>query len=637
MIKPMLAKLAEKPFEGDDWIFEIKWDGYRAIAEISKNKIALYSRNGISFNNTFAPVAQALKAAKGEAVLDGEIVALDEKGRSHFQLLQNFQKSGKGNLKYFAFDMIRLNGRDLRRSPLIERKNLLKNFLEKLPASSKKVIKFSGHIQAEGIGFFRAAQKQGLEGIMAKQAQSAYFEGRRSDAWKKIKIHMQQEAVIGGFTEPRGSRRLFGALILGVYGKTHGKNPGKNPKLEYIGHTGGGFDEKSLETVYGKLKPLVQKKSLFTGSFKTNEPATWVKPALVCEVAFREWTNEGLMRQPVFLGLRMDKHPKDVHREIAARLKNSEKNAPRSAAKPRSAKKNSPENNGRLQLKHLDKIFWPREKYTKGDVIEYYRSIAKYILPYLKDRPQSLNRFPNGISGKNFFQKDVSGIHLPKWVKTKTVRSETADRDIKYFLCQDENSLLYLANLGCIEINPWNSRAEHLDRPDYAVVDLDPQNISFDAVIQAAQTIKKILDSAGAKSFCKTSGATGLHIYIPLGAKYDYGQAKNFARLIAALANKELPEITSMERNPAKRKTKIYLDYLQNRRGQTLACAYSIRPLGGAPVSTPLKWNEVKIGLNPKKFTIKNTPARLKKEGDLWKPILGTGIDLKSALKKLGQ
>ncbi len=318
------------------------------------------------------------------------------------------------------------------------------------------------------------------------------------------------------------------------------------------------------------------------------------------------------MRQPIFLGLRADKAPEEVRRRKPETSRSQEKNW--------------------LDLKHLDKIFWPAEKFTKGDLIEYYRQTAKYILPYLKDRPQSLNRHPNGIAGKSFFQKDVSALRLPEGIKAKTLRSESEGRTIKYLICQDEDSLLYLANLGCIEINPWNSRIQSPDKPDYAVIDLDPEDAPFANVVSAALAVKKILDAAGVESFCKTSGATGLHIYIPLGAKYNYKEAKEFARFIAVWTNKKLPEITSLERSPAKRKGKIYLDYLQNRRGQTLACAYSVRPLPGAPVSTPLKWNEVKPGLNPKKFTMKNTLARIKKVGDLWKPVLGPGINMEKAL-----
>lgn len=291
--------------------------------------------------------------------------------------------------------------------------------------------------------------------------------------------------------------------------------------------------------------------------------------------------------------------------------------------------------NGRsLKLTNLEKVYWPKEKYTKGDLIEYYRNIAPFILPYLKDRAESMNRHPGGINGPNFFQKDVRD-QMPSWIKTKKIFSESNNANINYLVCQDEATLVYMANLGCIEINPWNSRIQKQEHPDYLVIDLDPEDISFDRVVLVAQSVHKLLDSIGVKNFCKTSGATGLHIYVPLGAKYNYDQAKEFAHLVALIINKQLPDITSVERSPKKRQKRVYLDYLQNRKGQTLAAPYSVRPKPGATVSTPLEWSEVRTGLDPHKFTIKTIFARIKKKKDLFKPVLGPGSDLKKALKKL--
>lgn len=291
-------------------------------------------------------------------------------------------------------------------------------------------------------------------------------------------------------------------------------------------------------------------------------------------------------------------------------------------------------NDKQVKVTHLDKVFWPKEKYTKGDLIVYYRRIAKYILPYLKDRPESMNRHPNGITGPSFFQKDVN-YEPPAWVKTKKIYSESNEANINYLVCQNEATLVYMANLGCIEINPWSSRIGKLDKPDYLVIDLDPEDISFEKVVLVAQSVHKLLDSIGIKSYCKTSGATGLHIYVPLAAKYTYDQTKEFAHIIALLINKQHPDITSVERSPKKRQKRVYLDYLQNRKGQTLAAPYSVRPKPGATVSTPLSWSEVRPGLDPKKFTIKTIFDRLKKKKDLFKPILGPGNDLKKAIKKL--
>lgn len=287
-----------------------------------------------------------------------------------------------------------------------------------------------------------------------------------------------------------------------------------------------------------------------------------------------------------------------------------------------------------VPITHPDKIFWPKEKITKGDLIKYYRSVAKYILPYLKDRPESMNRHPGGITGPSFFQKNVAD-QSPDWVKTKKIYSESNKANINYLVCEDEATLVYMANLGCIEINPWNSRLPKLNNPDYLIIDLDPEKIAFDKVVEVALTVHKLLDSINVPNYCKTSGATGLHIYVPLAGKYTYDQTKDFAHIIAVLVNQKLPDITSVERMPKKRQKKVYLDFLQNRKGQTLAAAYSVRPKPSATVSTPLEWREVKIGLDPKNFTIKNTLARIKKKGDLWKPVLGKGADLTQALKKL--
>jgi bifunctional non-homologous end joining protein LigD len=287
-----------------------------------------------------------------------------------------------------------------------------------------------------------------------------------------------------------------------------------------------------------------------------------------------------------------------------------------------------------LKLTNLDKVYWPKEKYTKGDLVNYYRKVAKFILPYLKDRPENMNRHPHGINGPSFYQKNVDH-QPPVWVKTKKIFSESNKADINYLVCQNEATLVYMANLGCIEINPWNSRIQNLEKPDWMVIDLDPEAISFEQVIVVAQAVHKLLDSIGVKNFCKTSGATGLHIFVPLAAKYTHDQVKDFAHIIAVLVNRRLPNITSIERMPKKRQKKVYLDFLQNRKGQTLAAPYSVRPKPGATVSTPLEWGEVKRGLDPKKFTIQTIVPRLKKKGDIWKPVIGAGADLQKALTKL--
>ncbi len=608
----MLATLSDEPFDDENWLFEIKWDGYRAVAELKDGEVDLYSRNNNSFNEKYKPVVTALELIDKDMILDGEIVVLDDEGKADFHSLQNFGSAGKGRLVYYVFDLIYFDGKDLTGLPLIQRKEILKHVLPDIPA-----VRYNDHILKDGKAFYKLAGERQLEGIIAKNISGKYLRGKRSKEWLKLKIKMRQEAVIGGYTRPKGSRNYFGALVLGVFNN--------NKDLEYIGHTGGGFTEEDLKRLYERMKPYEQKKCPFAKKPKTNMPAVWLKPELLCEVEFSEWTVEGIMRHPVFVGLREDKKPQNVSRELP------DKNS--GPSKGRSEKKETI-NNKPLKITNLDKVYWPDEGYTKGDLIEYYQKISGYILPYLKDRPESLLRHPNGINGESFFQKDIAQLNA-KWLKTKNIFSESNDKDIKYLVCNDEETLIYMANLGCIEINPWFSRIDNLDKPDYFVIDLDPEEIEFDKVIETAHCVKEVLDEAGAGSFCKTSGATGLHIYVPLGAKYDYDTIKEFAHIIAKLANAKLPQITSLERSPSKRKHKVYLDYLQNRRGQTLAAPYSVRPRTEAPVATPLEWDEVKSGLRPQDYTIKNIFRRLGQKGDIFQKILADGIDIQKCIENL--
>ena len=649
-ITPMLATLTDKPFDNPDWLFEIKWDGYRALAFVEKGKVSLLSRRNISFNKKFPPIVEALQQLDDDVVLDGEIVSVDESGKGDFQQLQQWQKTGAGILLYYAFDILWLNGYDLRELPLTERKAILKSIL---PEDS--LIRYSDHIEATGKDFYELAEREGLEGIMAKHAASTYIAGARSSQWLKVKTHRRQEAVIAGFTEPRKSRKYFGALVLGIY---------ENGELVYAGHSGTGFTEKSQAELYKKMKPLISKTCPFRKKPKTNMPCTWLKPALVCEIKFSEWTKDNLMRMPVFMGLREDKKPKEVTREqaIAAQPDKIEKGMPTTVKKQpqqkvrskkaatksthRKAKDDDPLldetakkqvltiNGQQLTFTNLDKIYWPKEKIAKRDLINYYHMVAPYILPYLKDRPQSLNRNPDGISKSGFYQKDVTG-KVPGWITTYPYVSESENKKKKYLVCTDEASLLYMANLGCIEMNPWLSTIHHPDNPDWCVIDLDPGNISFDKVIEAAQVVKQVADEAGIDCWCKTSGSTGLHIYIPLNAKYTYEQSRQLAELIVTLVHQEIPSYTSLERSPAKRKNKIYLDYLQNRPVQTIAAPYSVRPKPGATVSAPLHWEEVKKGLEMQQFTITTMHKRIQEEGDIFKPVLGKGINLEKVIKKI--
>ncbi|MGE5681404.1 MAG: DNA ligase D, partial [Bacillota bacterium] len=414
------------------------------------------------------------------------------------------------------------------------------------------------------------------------------------------------------------------ALVLGVYDE--------NKDLRYVGHAGGGFDKESLIDVYSRLKSLVQKQSPFKDPPKTNMPVKWVKPELVCEVSFSEWTEDGQLRQPIFEGLREDKKAEDVVREKYSDIsKIKDKN---SLPNERIIGKDDSSSGKKLILTNLKKIYWPQEGITKGDLIEYYKNISKYMLPYLKNRPHTLLRHPNGINEESFFQKDL-GETAPEWIQTVNILSESNRREVRYLVCTNKASLLYMVNLGCIEINPWSSKINKLDNPDYMVIDLDPLEIEFEKVIQTALVVKEVLDQAKVKSYCKTSGSTGLHIYVPLKGNYEFDVVKKFAHMIAKMVNQKLPEITSLERSPAKRRGKVYIDYLQNKIGSTVAAPYSVRPRAGAPVSAPLLWKEVKTGLNPDKFTIKNIIKRLEKNGDFFKGVLGPGINIIKSVKNL--
>jgi len=618
-VHPMLAKPAEAAFDDDGWLFELKWDGYRAIAETGKKNVRLYSRNGLSFAAKYPLVYEALGTIKDEMILDGEIVAFNEDGRPDFQQLQMAAENPSLSLYYYVFDILSYKGKNLTQIPLVKRKTLLQKVLPE-----NAVVLYCDDVPDKGIAFFDQVVARDMEGIIAKRKDSTYQKGKRTGDWLKIKHHNTEEVVIAGYTRPRGSRKHFGALVLGRY---------KGNVLHYAGHTGTGFDEASLKDLYKKLQPLITPHSPFNAEVKTNMPVTWVKPVLVGNIKFTEITREGIFRHPVFQGLRIDKKPIEVKttppsKKTAGKKKPADKAA--SATIIRSGGKE-------LLLTNQQKIFWPAEGYTKGDVIAYYTTMYKYIIPYLKNRPESLNRTPNGITAKGFYQKDAGG-QAPEWVPSIKLYSESAEKEIDYIICNDKLTLLYLNNLGCIELNPWNSRTSSLEYPDYMVIDLDPSaKNSFEEVIDAANATKEVLDKAGAKAFCKTSGSTGLHIYVPMAGKYNYAQVRDFCKVVVMQVQQMMPENTTLERSLSKRSDKkIYLDYLQNKQGQTLAAPYSLRPKPGATASAPLQWKEVKHGLHPSQFDIKTLPRRVEKMGDIFKPVLGRGADILKCLKKLG-
>jgi len=648
-IKPMLATLVNQPFDDPDWTYEVKWDGYRAIAYIQKGSAAISSRNNKSFAQKYYPITEALSKFSFEAVLDGEIVVIGKEGKANFGALQNWRSEADGDLVYYVFDLLFYNGKDIMALPLSERQAILK---EILPAGDDR-IRPSQTFQTGGLEFFAAAKKMGLEGIMAKRSGSIYSPDSRNKEWLKIKANLRQEVVIGGFTKNDGSSKQFSSLLLGVY---------ENGKFLYVGKVGTGFSDKLQKQMMLQFTPLITSKIPFASEpdinkpsrFRPNPPhatAIWLKPSLVCEVSFAEVTSDGVFRHPSFEGMRTDKKASDVIRETASPVTGIIPDAQQENTSSKNPLVTAPKSRGRqtllnpteetqvkkikghsLKFSNLSKVYWPEDGYTKRDMFNYYYQAAEYILPYLKDRPLSLNRFPGGIHGPSFYQKDVKG-KAPDWAKTFPYT--TSDGEEKEFLAgDDEATLLYMASLGCIEMNPWFSRMQHPDNPDYCVIDLDPDQNTFDQVIEAAQEVKKILDAIKIPGFVKTSGSTGIHIYIPLGAKYSYDQSQMFGKLLVSIVHEQLPEFTSMERQIKNRNGKMYLDFLQNRPGATIACPYSLRPKIGATVSMPLHWEEVKKGLSMKDFNIKNAIARIKSEGDIFKGALQQGIDMKKALDK---
>lgn len=622
VIKPMLCKVADSPFTDEEWGFEIKWDGYRALADLREDEPKLYSRNGLDFSRRFAKIHQALKLQPYEMVLDGEIVAYDSEGRASFQRLQNLEEYAHTALQYQVFDLLWLNGHATHELRYIQRKELLRNAL-----AESDLIQYHDFVRGEGKQFFNAAERLGLEGIIAKKLDSLYTQNLRSSEWLKIKMQKTDEVLICGYTQPKGSRMGFGSLILGKYVKN---------KIVFCGHTGTGFSDKILRELYKKMQPYIQEHSIFDITPKTNDRPTWLQPTLVAEIKYTELTRDRIYRHPVFLHLREDIDPAKVRFDHSEDPKPKIMTKKASPSKSKSTDINKKIGGQVVKLTNQDKIYYPDDGITKGDVVAYYQSISKYILPHLKSRPQSMNRYPNGIDGMSFYQKDAAD-ETPDWIRIEQVYSESSDKNIDYIICDDKATLAYLNNLGCIEMNVWTSKIEKADYPSYLVLDLDPsEKNSFDDVIETAQAVREVLDRVDLPSYPKTSGSSGIHVYIPTGGKYEFEQVKNFGHLLMQLVHQMLPKITTLERNLKKRgKNKIYLDYLQNRRGQTLASVYSLRPKPGAPVSMPLEWSEVKKGLSPADFHIGNALDRLKEKGDLFKPVLGKGIDMLKAIKKL--
>ncbi|CAM4340643.1 DNA ligase D [Gillisia limnaea] len=613
-VKPMLASFSKDIFNDKSWVYELKWDGYRVMAHIKDSKVQLYSRNGISYNTKFKALAKDLEGVEHDVILDGEVVIVNDDGIPQFQALQNYDETTSGTLRYYVFDMLFLNGHSMLELTLLERKSLIPDVIENLSYTL-----YCDHIEGMGAALYKKAIDAGMEGVVAKKIDSTYSPGYRSDNWLKIKAVETEEAIICGYTDSVGGGSIFGSLILGIY---------IEDQLKYIGNCGSGFSAKDQSELLDQLKELEVENHPFKRkpNLKERNPH-WVSPLLICEVKFSEWTKNGIMRHPVFKGIRSDKNVQEVSSPIKKKSKHTT-----TISKASSTNLNV----GGLEvpISNLDKILWPDDGYTKYDLIDYYINISDYIVPYLKDRPQNLYRHPNGIKSAGFYQKNNE--NLPQWMETEEIFSKSSNKNISYLLCQNEASLLYMANLGCIEINPWHSRINNLDYPDYTIIDLDPsKDNTFEEVITVAQAAKEVLDIARIKGFCKTSGSSGLHIYIPLNAKYTYEEARSFTKLLCYFIEQKVPKLTSMVRAVKDRKGKIYLDYLQNRQGQTIAAPYCVRPKRGAPVSTPLEWKEVKSGLKILDFNIKNFQTRIQEKGDLFTEVLSLEIDMMDSIQRL--
>ena len=625
-ITPMKAALATTPPRGDEWLFEVKWDGVRAICFIDQESLRLVSRTGHSCEKQYPELSVIPHyIAAQQAILDGEIAALDEKGAARFELIQPRIAQSDANavshmarsrpVVYFAFDLLYLNGYDLRQVALIERKQLLESIL-----TPTAVLRYSEHFPGAGDAMLQAARETGIEGLVAKRAGSRY-ESRRSNEWIKLKIVERQEFLICGFTA--GERDHFGALVLGLY---------DNGKLVWAGNVGTGFDQKALAALRQKLDPIVTPQSPFPDSPKVGKDVTWVRPELVAEVKFANWTGEGRLRAPVYLGLRADVSPRDCVRETAGQASSLSKDP---LLAPTGNEVTLTIDHHPLKFTNLNKVFYPAEGIVKRDLLNYYDAVAPLILPHLKDRPLSLKRYPNGIEQQFFFQKDAPVTFAP-WLRAEEIYSDHNEAPIRYVFAQDRASLLYLVNLGCIDHNPWMSRAPTLDNPDFVLIDLDPQECSYDLIVEAALLVREKLDAIGLKGYAKTTGGDGMHIYIPLEPIYSYEESRTFAEILAHLVQRDRPELFTVPRAVSKRqKGRVYFDWMQNGKSKTIAAPYVLRAYPGAPVATPLDWNEVQPGLTPGQFNIYNAPERFAKAGDLFAGVLKNLQRLEEPLQKL--
>jgi bifunctional non-homologous end joining protein LigD len=628
-LTPMLATLVDGSFDDDEWLFEIKLDGIRALAYKDLGRVDLRSRNQKPFGKRFPGVLRALELLPADsAVLDGEIVALDPDGRSRFSRIQprihltraaDIEEAESAIPVHFSvFDLIYLNGYDLTRVRLEDRKSILRKLVE-----GGSALRYVDHVVGRGLEFFEAASGHRLEGIVAKRRDSLYHQ-RRSGEWLKIKRSRIEDFVVAGFTPPESSRKHLGALVLGLYDA--------GGKLAYVGRAGSGFDDSELKRAHAMLSSRIVNQGPFDPVPAELSGTTWVRPDLVCEVRFAEWTREGRLRAPVFVAFRDDKEPTEcvLHEDPIPDAPEAVSDPPADATSPEASVET------RVELTNMTKVFWPGDGWTKGDLIHYYREIADILNPYLLDRLLVQKRYPDGITGEYFYQKDAPD-YTPEWLRTDVQWSEDAQRQIRYFVGGESETLVYLANMGGITQNPWHSRLGRLEHPDYAIFDLDPgPGVAFSLVRRVALELRKVLDELELRAYPKTSGASGIHVYLPLleGA-FTYRDVRTFTEAIAGVVVARLPELATIERVVRRRPKGVYVDFLQNVKGKTIASVYSPRARAGAPVSTPLNWDDLKRSFEPVRFHMKNIFRRLKRVGDLFQPVLTDRQDIGPFLRAL--
>ncbi len=609
---PMLATPADDVPRGDGWLYEVKWDGYRAIATMRGGDVDLRSRNDNALNERFPTVVRALERAirTPDCVLDGEVVAIGKDGRATFSAMQ--QGSDGTMYVYVAFDALEVEGEPIIGLPLRERRERLTRLIDRRRGGVQISDAFD-----DGQALYHAAEQQRFEGIVAKRADSVYEPGRRSRNWLKIKTHGRQEFVIAGYTKGQGRREgQFGSLVLGVW---------EDGRLRYAGNVGTGFNDAEIEKLQRLLKELKQDECPFDEVPKMPKvrkgDVVWVKPELVAEVEFAEWTHDGRLRAPSYQGLRDDKRPEDVHRE-----------RPPLDPELRRGKRV-------LKLSNLEKPFWPDEGITKGDLLAYYRDVAPVLVPHLRDRPFTMKRYPDGAFGKFFFQKDAPK-HMPDWIPRFRAKASTREtprrvREIDFALVNDDLALLWAVNMGCIDMNTWYSRVDKPSRPDFVLFDLDPSpDVGFAETVQVALLVKQTLDLLELQSFAKTSGSEGIHVLVPIERRHTFDETREFSEIVAGAIARAHPRLATTQWVRAKRRG-VLIDSNQNGEGKTIASAYSVRPKPGAPVSTPLRWDEVNESLDPAAFTMGAVLERISRHGDLFEGVLKTKQALGPALRSL--